>query len=149
MKFIVIPYIALGLVLSLAIGVEYKCGGPEVFPTYYGCPFIYKQESLGSTMEFYYSICGLFLNILTWSILLYFLDKWVQIINKAKSIRALYKIITGFLIIFTTLILVTDLQMIGIGFEENLNYWYWNIDNEAADWGVTCDGKLTILNLSL
>ena len=59
MKYLIIPYIALGLVLSLAIGIEYNCEGHEMFPIYYGCPFVFMKKSLGSSMEYYYSISGL------------------------------------------------------------------------------------------
>lgn len=42
MKFIILPYIALGFVLSLVIGIEYKCVGTEMFPDFYGSPFVFK-----------------------------------------------------------------------------------------------------------
>ena len=29
-----------------------------MFPTYYGSPFVFKDKSLGSSMEYYYSISG-------------------------------------------------------------------------------------------
>ena len=51
MKFVLIPYIALGFILSLVLGIEYNCDGQEMFPTYYSSPFIFKQTSLGSSME--------------------------------------------------------------------------------------------------
>ena len=55
-KFLIIPYVALGLVFSLVFGIEYDCVGKEMFPTYYGNPFVFKQKSLGSSMEYYFSI---------------------------------------------------------------------------------------------
>ncbi len=143
-KFISIPFIALGLVLSLSIGVTYQCNGPEMFPDYYGSPFIFKQKSLGSSMEYYYSISGLVLNIMIWSIALYFIDKGVQKIVKKKIFNSVYKAIVTLLFIYATLNILMDAAMLGVGFKENLNYWYWNIDKEAEDWGVTCQRELVL-----
>ena len=142
MKFIIIPYIALGLVLSIVIGIEYDCLGQEMFPTYFGSPFVFKQKSLGSSMEYFYSISGLILNILTWSLVLYFIDKGVERIGKSKVFKIGYKLVIGLLIVFTTLNVVMESAMVGNGFDKNLNYWYWDMDKAAKDWGMTCEGEL-------
>jgi len=145
MKFIIILYIALGFVLSMAVGVVYNCEGPEMFPTYYGSPFVFRRKSLGSSMEYFYSISGLIFNVLTWSAVLFFIDKSIKRISKTKGVKFGYKAIVGFLIVFSTLNVAMDLVTIGHGFSENLNYWYWNIDKEATDWGVTCEGRMIML----
>ncbi len=145
MKLIIIPYIALGLVLSLTIGIEYDCIGQEMFPTYYGNPFVFKQKSLGSSMEYFYSISGLKLNTLTWSIVLYFISKGIDRINKPKMFIHVYKLVIGLLIVFTTSNVIMDSTMLGKGFDKNSNYWYWDMDKEAKDWGMTCEGELTII----
>ena len=146
MKYAIIPYIALGLVLSLAIGIEYNCDGREMFPTYYGSPFVFKQKSLGSSMEYFYSISGVILNVLVWSFFLFIIEKAIQtIIGKLttpKPIRILHKIIIGSMILFTTLNIAIDSIMIGEGFGEGLNYWYWDIDKESSDWGMTCKEEM-------
>jgi hypothetical protein len=36
--------------------------------------------------------------------------------------------------------LITWLE-IGSGFDKNFNYWYWNLNKEANDWGMVCKGK--------
>ncbi len=148
MKYVIIPYIALGLILSLIIGIEYKFYGQEMLPTYYGNPFVFKQTSLASSMEYYYSISGLILNILTWSFALFIIDfilkRLIQSIKKSAWINIPYKVIIGMLIAFTTLNIAMDLGMIGLGFNKELNYWYWNIDNEAKNWGGTYKGELNI-----
>lgn len=144
MKFLIIPYIALGLVLSLTLGIEYNCEGQEMFPTYYGSPFVFKQTSLGSSMEYFYSVSGLILNILTWSIILFFVDKGIKKINKSKGFKVGYKVVIGLLIVFSTLNVAMDSIMIGRGFNKNLNYWYWDMDKEAEDWGMTCEGEFII-----
>ncbi len=146
MKYVIIPYIALGLILSLIIGIEYNFIGQEMFPTYYGSPFVFKQRSLGSSMEYFYSISGLSLNVIVWSSVLFFIDKviqrLVQKVDKKKSINILYKSIIGLMLVFTTLNVFIDSVMVGHGFDDGLNYWYWNIDKEAKDWGMKCEGEL-------
>ena len=39
-----------------------------------------------------------------------------------------------------------DSVMIGHGFGEGQNYWYWNMDKEAKDWGMACYCSLVIFN---
>lgn len=146
MKYAIIPYLALGLILSLAIGIEYNCQGQEMFPIFYGSPFVFKQTSLGSSMEYFYSVTGLLLNILVWSICLFIIDQVIQTImeklNRQKWVCTSYKIIIGLMIVFTTFNIVIDAGMIGRGFDNGLNYWYWDMDKEAKDWGMTCKGEL-------
>ncbi len=147
MRFLIIPYISLGLVLSLAIGIEYNCIGHDMFPTYYGSPFVFKQKSLGSSMEYFYSISGLVLNILVWSFFLFLIDNAIRFIfrksNSMKLIRVSYNFLIGFMVAFTTLNIAMDFITIGRVFDKNFNYWYWdNIDKEAEEWGMTCKGEL-------
>ena len=145
MKFIIIPYISLGFVLSLAIGLEYNCIGKEMFPEYYGSPFVFKQKSLGSSMEYFYGISGLVLNIVVWSILISLIRvATLSLIKKNennKIIKIIYKGFVGVLIAFTTLNIVVDSVMVGQGFKEGLNYWYMDLDKEAKDWGMECEGE--------
>lgn len=149
MKYIIIPYIALGFVLSLVIGIEYNCVGQEMFPVYYGCPFIFKKESLCSSMEYYYSISGLLLNIASWSVLLIFVRlailKLIVKLANNKMIKIIYKGIIVVLIVFTTLNILVNSFMIGLGFKKGLNYWYMDLNKEAKDWGMECKGDLIIL----
>ena len=148
MKYAVIPYIALGLILSLTIDIEYRCEGHEMFPTYYGSPFVFKQKSLGSSMEYFYSISGLLMNVLVWSFALFFIDKVIQIIigklGDPRLIRISYRIIIGLMIAFTSLHIAVESTMMGRGFGKQFNYWYWNMDKEAKDWGMTCKGELIL-----
>jgi len=148
MKYIIIPYVALGLVLSLAIGIEYNCAGKEMFATYYGCPFVFKEKSLGSSMEYFYSISGLLLNVATWSVLLIFVRyailKLIVKIGDNKMIKIIYKGIIVILIVFTTLNILVDSFMIGHGFKKGSNYWYMDLNKEAKDWGIKCKGELII-----
>jgi len=144
MKYIIIPFIAFGLTLSLIFGVEYNCQGKEMFPIYYGSPFIFIQKSLGSSMEYYYSISGLLLNILTWSLILvvirFGINKLIGEVSNKRFLIAVYKICVAILILFSLLNIWISYIGIGRGFKEGLNYWYWNFDKEASDWGMECNG---------
>jgi hypothetical protein len=149
MKYIIIPYIALGLVLSLAVGIEWSCDGQEMFPEYYGSPFIFRLKSLGSSMTYYYSVSGLIVNVAVWSVVVLALRavilKLIQRSGNNKSFRNIYRGIVGILIVWTTLNVGIDYVTLGPGFKEGLNYWYMDFDKEAKDWGMDCEGKLGIL----
>lgn len=145
MKYILIPYVALGFVLSSVVGVQWYCDGQELFPEYYGSPFIFKQKSLGSSLTYYYSISGLLGNIVVWTIILLFLRagiiKLIQRSGNNKSLMNTYRVVIGVLIVWTTLNIFIDYMMLGRGFKEGLNYWYMDLDKEAKEWGMDCEGK--------
>lgn len=144
-KHLVIFFIALGLSLSLVICIEYDCAGSEMFPTYYGSPFVFKQNSLGSSMQFFYSISGVILNLIIWYVLIYCLNmiinKIIEATNNSKLSIIIYKFSIVFLLLFSSLILLMTWLEIGSGFDKNSNYWYWNLNKEANDWGMVCKGK--------
>jgi hypothetical protein len=145
MKYILIPIIAFGLTLSMLFGIEYNCECSEPFPTYYGSPFVFMQESLGSSMEYYYSISGLILNTIIWSLLLVILRcgiiKLMENLSYTKILEVLYKIGIGLLLVFAILNIWISYMGLGRGFNENLNYWYWNLDKEAKDYRIECVGN--------
>lgn len=145
MKYILIPFIALGLMLSFIITIEYNCTGQEMIPIYLGSPFIFVQQSLGSSLEYFYSISGLILNTAIWSIILIVLRlailKLIKFYNDRKMIKIFYKIIVGFLIVFSGLSIAWSSFTMGDGFKEGFNYWYMDLDKEADTWGVKCEGK--------
>ncbi|HXU27381.1 MAG TPA: hypothetical protein VN698_09130 [Bacteroidia bacterium] len=143
-KYLITFIISLGFTLMLVFGVEYNCEGREMFPTYYGSPFIFKQKSLGSSMEYYYSVFGLLLNVVVWGALITLIDFGVKkLIAQANSKVMLigYKVLIGLLLLFCILNITITYIFIGHGFKENLNYWYWNFDKEASIWGMTCNGE--------
>ncbi|WP_375562513.1 hypothetical protein ACE193_08200 [Bernardetia sp. OM2101] len=146
MKYILIPFIALGLVLSLIIRIEYNCStGQDMFPTYYASPFVFAEQSLGTSLERYYSVFGVIWNTLVWSIILIILQlvisKFIKFYNESKVIKVLYRICIGILIIFSSLSIAWNSLTIGAGFEEGFNYWYMDLDKKANKWGVKCEGK--------
>jgi hypothetical protein len=145
MKYLTIPFIALGIVLSLVFGVEYNCQGEEMFPIYYGSPFVFKEKSLGSSMEYFYSISGLLLNVAVWSVIIALLRlavlKILDLKSKSIILSKIYKGIVVTLVIFSTLNLGISYIGIGQGFKKGLNYWYMDLDKEAKDWGMECEGE--------
>jgi len=151
MKYILIPYIALGLVLSMAIGVEYICVGEEMFPDYFGSPFVFKKKSLATSMEYYYSVSGLLLNILIWSALLFLLrflvvGSWLRT-GSNTILKTFYKVGIGVLIAFATLSITIETIVVGSGFKEGQNYWYFELDKEAEKWGMECEGEILFFRM--
>ena len=145
MKYIIIPYIALGLVLSMPIGVTYNCHGSEMFPDYFGSPFVFKQKSLGSSLTYFYSVSGLLLNVFVWSIPVIGIRLLIlKCLKRAKNKQLGNQIYTGvvvFMLVFSTLNIAMEYIMMGNGFYEGGNYWYIDSDKEAQDWGMECQGK--------
>lgn len=149
MKYIIIPIIALGFTLCSLFGVEYSCIGPEMFPHFYGSPFVYMQNNLGSSMEYFYSISGLVLNVIVWSIPLAsihcLLEYLINRTPKPKLARVFYYSVVDVLVFFSFLNLNMAYITLGRGFNENSNYWYWNMDKEAASWGMKCHGEWSFI----
>ncbi|NME71392.1 hypothetical protein [Flammeovirga aprica] len=144
MRTLIIPYLALGLILSHALNIEYNCEGQDVFPIYYGSPFIFQQTSLASSMEHFYSVTSLVLNILVWSAFLFFVDKMISKIKTTKSIKLGYKVVVGIMLFFSTFNILMDSLLIGHGFNKYSNNWYWDIDKEAKEYGMHCEGSLQL-----
>ena len=116
-----------------------------MFPTYYGSPFVFKKTSLGSSMQFFYSISGIILNLIIWYILVYcinlIVNKIIEALHLNKLSIIIYKISIVFFLLFSFLIILMTWLEIGSGFGKNFNYWFWNLNKEANDWGMVCDGK--------
>jgi len=150
MKYIIIVCIALGLILSLVFSIEYNCDGQEMFSKYFGSPFVFKQESLGSSMEYYFCILGLILNVFIWSIVLIIVDYYIKIlINKSYNktqLKSYYIRFVSVLVIYSSIIIILNITTIGHGFKKELNYWYWNVDAEVEKWNVECERKIVFFN---
>jgi hypothetical protein len=146
MKYLIIIYISLGFVLSSVIGISYYCGS-EMFPEYYGSPFVFRQKSLCSSMTYYFSVSGILLNVAVWGFLFLLLHRVINFfIKKARNnkiAKLFYKGFVVVLIIFSSFNILIEYMMLGNGFEKGLNYWYMNMDEEAKIWGMGCKGKWT------
>tara|TARA_R110002072_G_C7889104_1_gene528677 strand:- start:841 stop:1284 length:444 start_codon:yes stop_codon:yes gene_type:complete len=145
MKYLIIIYIALGLVLSVVVGIEYTDTGSEMLATYYGSPFVFAQKSLGSSMEYYYSISGLILNILIWSTFLYVINLLIEKYKLNEIFKYVYFSIVGLLMLFSTFCIIIEYSMFDNRFEKDFTYWYWNIDEKAEEWGTTYEGRFVSL----
>jgi len=144
MKYVLIPFISLGLTLGMVYGVVYDCEGAEPFPTYYGSTFIFKQSSLGSSMEYFFSITGILLNMVVWSVVLFVLRFGYQVVLELARynvyLRISYYVLVAFLVVFTLLNLFMLTIEKGTGFGADMNYWYWNVDKDSQDYGMECEG---------
>lgn len=149
MKYIISIYIALGLVLSILFTIEYDCIGEELFPTYYGSPFVFKQKSLGSSMTYFYSVSGVIVNLIVWSVTLLLMHSIVTNVTKKidrhKWIQIIYKTFVILCLCFSTIHIFIDSAMIGTGFGYGQNYWIFELDDEAEKWGVECKGEWILL----
>lgn len=128
-QYMIIPTIALGLVFLSPFGLNYYCDGWQS-PIYSGSPFLFKQKSLGSSLTYYYSISGLALNILLWSILLMLINRGLQSLIHALQNKALfqffYRVIIGGLLLISSFIIIGAYLTTGHGFEKGRNYWYFD-----------------------
>ncbi|MBS9774624.1 MAG: hypothetical protein KGV59_05645 [Tenacibaculum sp.] len=127
-KYFVVIYIALGLVLSNICGITYESIGGEWLPKYWGNPIIYRKQGANS-LEDYYSIYGLLANTVIWSVLLLLIDKLIEKMKLSQKI--LYKVLVFIFLVFSSYFLVVNCTFISEGFEEDLNYWHWDINKEA------------------
>lgn len=144
MKYAIIVFISLLLVLSLEIGVKYNWN--EMFPKYYGCPFVFKQTSLGAYNEYFYSVFGILPNVLVLSIIVFFVRciylKVLEKVNRIKLLKIFNKISVGVFVNFSTINIIYTCWTMDSGLNRGHNYWYF--DNQAKDWGMTCKGSFQI-----
>jgi hypothetical protein len=151
MKYIIIPIIALGFTLCSLFGVEYTCLGHELFPHCYGSPFIYMRNNLGSSLEYYYSITGLFFDVITWSLLLlglhFGIDRLIKWTPNQKLARVFYYSFVDVFVFFSALTIYMAVTSIGSGFDENSNYWFFDIDLDAQVLGVKCKAEWKFIEL--
>jgi hypothetical protein len=96
-------------------------------------------------MEYYYSISGLFLNCLVWSLIItivrYGFLKLIELRANQKPLKTVYKTLVGFLLVFSFLSIFISYIGLGQEFGEGLNYWSWDLEKKASDWGMECEGK--------
>lgn len=97
-------------------------------------------------MTYYYSVSGLAMNWIIWTFSVFLLHRGVMSIMKNDQIKKwlnpVYKTVIGIALLFTTLVVLMEYLNLGPGFDENSNYWYWDMDGEASAYGNTCEGKL-------
>ena len=68
-------------------------------------------------------------------------------LNSIKNIGFIRNWIIVVLICYSSLNIYIESIMVGSGFEKGLNYWYINMDEEAENWGLKCEGELMIIRM--
>ena len=120
--------------------IVYNCSGQEMFPTYFGSPFIYKSSSLVSSLEFDFYLLGITANVILLSTLVLLLRfVLVKIFSGIgnKFILYIYKTSKYGLAILCIAwtILFFYVSYSSLQFQADIN-------GEAKAWGMTCKGQL-------
>lgn len=143
LKYIFAFIFALGILLVpyYKPTIVYDCTGPEMFPTYYGCPFIYKVTSLGSSLEFDFFFLPFLVNLIIWMacLLLFRLIVYKTILKNENKITKYFYVATKILFTLYCLFWIT------ISFNFQGYHWqsYFDFEKEAQTWGMTCKGRLS------
>lgn len=61
-----------------------------------------------------------------------------------KLVYTSYRVFVVVLIVISTFLIAGESVMLGNGFDEHSNYWFWNMEQEAKAWEMTCRGELVI-----
>lgn len=137
---------AITLIISLGVltfpfsilTFKYNCEGPEMFPEFYGTPFIYKSTSLATSITFDYYIIGIVANCIIWFLLFTLLRYLVlQIIIKSKILTIIYKGVIVIMLLISALNF-TYFVFASAGSQYQL---YVNYEKDAKIWGMTCKGE--------
>jgi hypothetical protein len=132
---------SLGFSLSMIVGIQYSCSGPEMLPDYFASPFVFKRTSLGSSMEFFYSVFGVVANWFCWTLTLYLIlflySKLMKSYENSIVLKWISRSIRIISLTFSLLsVSISTLEM-GRGFDSHSNNWHFDIEQEAKDWGST------------
>lgn len=148
LKYIIIPFIALGLGLSGFLGIIYTCTGDGGSPNYNASPFIFRKNSLGSSLTYFYSICGVVLNTIFWTGLIVLIRlvilKLIQKSRNSDLVKVVYNTTIGILLVLSAFIVFFSYQLMGNGFEKEFNYWYINVGDDSVD---DCEGEWKSLSI--
>lgn len=124
--------------------IVYNCTGTEMFPTFFGSPFIYKSSSLASSLEYDFYFVGIVANIILWSLIVFLLRlALLKIVSRLdnKWLKRTYQILkyslTVLCIAWTTLSIYVYYG--SFSFQADM-------DAQSKIWGMTCSGKLYITN---
>ena len=139
---------SLGFSISMIVGIQYSCAGPEMLPDYFASPFVFKRTSLGSSMEFFYSINGVLANWFCWTIALYLIQiLYLKLLSSFKNsivFKRINRILLVIALTFSILSIAISMLELGRGFEVHSSYWHFDIKQEAKDWGGVCKAKMIL-----
>jgi hypothetical protein len=122
--------------------IVYACTGTEMFPTYYGCPFIYKATNLGTSLAWDFFFLPTLANLILWMIVFLFIRYIIYktvLKNENKITRYTYIALKFGITTFFLFLIGISLTYDG----HSLIMTSVNFDNEAKNWGMTCEGQLS------
>ncbi len=122
--------------------IVYACTGPEMFPTYYGCPFIFKATNLGTSLAWDFFFWPTLINLILWVVfflLIRLIIHKTMLKNGNKIITYSYVSVKFILTLFFLFSIAISLTYEGHSLKTNVDF-----DNEAKAWGMTCEGHLSL-----
>ena len=147
-RWILLFIVSLGFSLSMILGFIFNCEGTEQLPSYYASPFVFKRTSLASSMEFFYSLSGIIYNTLVWAICLGLIDliilRLIKTMKEKQVFERVYFILKLGPFLVALFFILLSLLELGKGFDSNSNYWSFNLEQDAKNWGATCNQKWVI-----
>ncbi|HEX2935239.1 MAG TPA: hypothetical protein VHO72_07785 [Bacteroidales bacterium] len=144
-RYIIISLISLGILCSpfSIFTIVYDCKGQDVFPVYFGSPFIFKSTSLATSLAYDYYLTGFIADWIIWSLIVvlisYLFDslKW----TKQRFVLIFYRFIVGSLIAVSILCVIS---VFSIG--DNDMRFKANLNKEAKTWGMDCKGRFRLID---
>lgn len=136
---IILLFIAFGMLCSPSaiLSFKYSCTGSEVFPVFYGSPFIYKSTSLATSLAFDYYALGFLGSWLTWALVIgaiWYLVKRFLLREDNKVIANIYSVVVGLLVFFAVMSLIFAAQT-NAG---STIQWELDLDKVANEHGMSC-----------
>lgn len=140
-----VSLISLGVLCSpfSIFTIIYDCKGQDVFPVYFGCPFIFKSSSLATSLACDYYLIGFLADWLIWSVILLLIGyafnslKWI----KQRFVLIFYRFTVGLLLIASVLCAIIAFSIGGDRLEFNAN-----LNKEAKAWGMDCNGRFKLID---
>lgn len=121
--------------------IVYECTGTEMFPTYYGCPFIYKATNLGTSLAWDFFFWPTLANLVIWMTFFLLLR---QIAYKTllkyenKIIKYCYVAVKFIFTIYFLFWIAVSFNYPGYALESSVDF-----ESEAKAWGMTCEGHIS------
>lgn len=141
-KYIFTLIISLGILLTpyYKPTIVYTCSGTEMFPTFYGCPFIYKSTSLATSLAFDFYFWRTLANLIIWMLILLLLRLILHktiLKHENKLVKYSYSAFKLIVTIYFLLMITIALKFEGYSLKSDIDF-----EKETKAWGMTCDGHL-------
>ena len=113
-----------------------------MFPTYYGCPFIYKATNLGTSLAWDFFFWPTIANTIIWAafflLIRFFIYKTI-LKNENKIIKYSYVAVKFIMTVLFLYWIALSLTYEGHSLETSVDF-----DSEAKTWGMTCEGYFSL-----